>query len=535
MFMSYLNFLRIMTKNERIHFFKSGLKKSILIFFLLNCLSAQAKISQDIRKNIIEAVVQIFPYDNDYGLPELQSGSGTIISSDGYILTNFHVIGDNQTGKYYHHHKIYTVSADRTHLPPQFSYWAKFIAGDPENDLALIKIYEDIDGDLPESNFPAVEVGNANKLLPGDELTIVGYPSISGTTITFTAGLMSGWLGEDLTSGGKQWIKTDGKISYGNSGGAVLNDQGELIGIPTLYKIDDAQEQAYLRPTNLAWPIIGANVTSSKPEVTQAANDANLTSAKITTPTRLAEARVYGSKNYGEIVVGDIINSVIGAEHNKITFHTYTIKIPEGLNLLTIAVNGHGHDIDMSVQLGSEVNNYDQIDYIDTAVDNHPYYTYKNPPAGTIHVDVMNLLNEPIPYTLSVTEAPFHNAQDMQNAQPSGSYGYVGLGKQVKGIINPEKTIVYHTYFADIPQGLKSFIIVLSSQYDLDIALKFGEEITNYADKASGGDWDYRDISTNTETAINISQPQAGRWYIDVINTFNSNEDLFYTLQVLEP
>ncbi len=511
------------------------MQKFIFIFFLLNCFSAQTQISQDIRKNIIEAVVQIFPYNNDYGLPELQSGSGTIISPDGYILTNFHVIGDQQTGKYYHHHKVYTVSADKTHLPPQFSYWAKFIAGNPENDLALIKIYENTDGDLPESDFPAVEVGDADKLLPGDELTIVGYPSVSGTTITFTAGLMSGWLGEDLTSGGKQWIKTDGKITYGNSGGAVLNNQGELIGIPTLHKTDDDQEQAYLRPVNLAWPIIGANVASSKPEFTQAASEANLTISKITTPARRTETKAYGSNTYGEIAIGDTINNVIDSEQNKTTFHTYTIEVPEGLDLLTIAVNGHGRDIDMSVKSGSAVDNYHQIDYIDTTVGDHPYYTYEQPPAGTIYVDVMNLLTEPIAYTLSVSETPFHNAEDMQEAQPSGSYGYVGLGKQIEGIINPETSVVHHTYLADIPQGIKSFIVTLSSKHDLDIALKFGEEITNYADKASGGDWDYRDLSTNTKTRISISEPRAGRWYIDVINTFDSNEELLYTLQVLAP
>lgn len=526
---------------------KSILFLLILFFLVLNCLlSTQAQISRDIRENVIEAVVQIIPYNNNYGLLEGQSGSGTVISTDGYILTNFHVIGNYQTGEYYNYHKVYNVKANQTDLPPQFSYWAKFVAGDSKRDLALLKIYQDSEGKTTKDDFSALLVGNANELLPGDFLTIVGYPDISGTTITFTAGLMSGWLGEDFTAGGKNWIKTDGKITYGNSGGAALNDQGELIGIPTIlrkvhYEEKDITEQAYLRPINLAWPIIAINITNS--QFTQSVTEperaefdfSELIIAKTAIPNRIPEAKAYGSGAYGEITVGEKVTSVIDIGNEEATFHTYTIKVPQGLEKLTISVDGKGRDVDMAVQRGSKINNYEKADYLDTTEDSFPHYTYENPPTGIISVDVINLLELPIAYTLAVSKYSFHNAQNMQQAQPSGSYGYIAFNKDIKGIINPSKNLDYHSYLIDIPEGLKSFVVMLNSQHDLDIALKFGEKITNYADKLSGGDWDYRDLSSKTKTRIHIDKPQAGRWYIDVLNTFDSQEELLYTLQVSEP
>jgi S1-C subfamily serine protease len=141
------------------------------------------------------------------------------------------------------------------------------VASDPAHDLAVLKIVERADETpIPAGTvFPSVAVGDSNQMLPGDGIVIVGYPGISGSTVTFTSGTMSGWVGEDFETGGKQWIKTDAKIAHGNSGEAAFTVQGELIGVPTArrtvqYSELDVEEQAYVRPIGLAWALIGPNV-----------------------------------------------------------------------------------------------------------------------------------------------------------------------------------------------------------------------------------------------------------------------------------
>ncbi|UCH24298.1 MAG: trypsin-like peptidase domain-containing protein, partial [Trueperaceae bacterium] len=194
----------------------------ILITMLWLTNGAAQSISKEVRQDILKAVVQIIPFDNTSGEMAPWSGSGTIISPDGYILTNFHVIGDLDTRQHFEFHAILTTDPNFTDQPPVFSYWARYVASDPTHDLAILKIVEFADETpVPESlQFVSVTVGDSNELFPGDLITIVGYPGISGSTVTFTAGLMSGWLGEDFEAGGKQWIKTDAKIAHGNSGGA---------------------------------------------------------------------------------------------------------------------------------------------------------------------------------------------------------------------------------------------------------------------------------------------------------------------------
>lgn len=238
---------------------------AFLLFGILSLFTAQAQtLPKDVRAKILVAVVQVIPL-KDNGDPVGVSGSGTIISPKGYILTNFHVIGDTETRKFYKTHAIlFTNFPDQ---PPEYRNIAEVVATDATHDLAILRITKDNKGKAIASNaqFPAMPVGDSTDLIPGDPIYIVGYPGISGSTITFTAGLMSGWVGEDFESGGKQWIKTDGKIAHGNSGGAAFNADGELIGVPTAgrtqeYDPLDREQQAYVRPIGLAWAIIGPNV-----------------------------------------------------------------------------------------------------------------------------------------------------------------------------------------------------------------------------------------------------------------------------------
>lgn len=141
------------------------------------------------------------------------SGSGVIISSDGYIVTNNHVIEDGNT---------YEVT-----LNDHREFNAKLIATDPSTDIALLKID---DKDLPFLTF-----GNSDSLRVGEWVLAVGNPFNLESTVT--AGIVSAkGRSIDILEGEytiESFIQTDAAVNPGNSGGALVNTNGELVGINT--------------------------------------------------------------------------------------------------------------------------------------------------------------------------------------------------------------------------------------------------------------------------------------------------------------
>jgi hypothetical protein len=109
-----------------------------------------------------------------------------------------------------------------------------------------------------------------------------------------------------------------------------------------------------------------------------------------------------------------------------------------------------------------------------------------------------------------------------QVTAPSAEAGNVGAlaleGVAQGALAAVSGGVAYHTYWIDVPAGLASWTLTLDADIDLDIAVKFGSEITTYVEPAEGGDWDYRDIDTRNPTTVVIERPQAGRWYVDVFN-----------------
>lgn len=92
--------------------------------------------------------------------------------------------------------------------------------------------------------------------------------------------------------------------------------------------------------------------------------------------------------------------------------------------------------------------------------------------------------------------------------------------------------VAYHTFFVDVPSGATRLTITLDADADLDLAVKYGSEIQSYRDTSDGGDWDYRDIDTANPTVLVIELPQAGRWYIDVINAYQAGTQGTYRLTI---
>src|SRR5574344_1522436 len=135
------------------------------------------------------------------------SGSGVIISSDGYIVTNNHVVGD----------------ADEisVKLNDNREFKARIIGLDKTTDLALIKI---------EGNgVPAIPIGDSDKLKLGEWVLAVGNPF--NLTSTVTAGIVSAKSRSLHANDIESFIQTDAAINAGNSGGALVNANGELVGI----------------------------------------------------------------------------------------------------------------------------------------------------------------------------------------------------------------------------------------------------------------------------------------------------------------
>lgn len=135
------------------------------------------------------------------------SGSGVIISDDGYIVTNNHVVADADE---------LTVT-----LNDNKEYSARIIGTDKASDLALIKI----DG----KNLPAITIANSDDIKVGEWVLAVGNPF--NLTNTVTAGIVSAKARSLYQNGVESFIQTDAAINPGNSGGALVNTRGELIGI----------------------------------------------------------------------------------------------------------------------------------------------------------------------------------------------------------------------------------------------------------------------------------------------------------------
>lgn len=169
-------------------------------------------------------------------LVTLGTGSGTILSPDGLILTNCHVAAPELMGEpEYTPDALVIEMVDREDLPPVPTYIAKVLAADPTLDLAVIKISSTLDGADVEAkslNLPFVALGDSDQVQFGDPLYIFGFPGIGGETITYTGGNVSGFDAMEPI-GNRAWIKTDATIAGGNSGGLATNNRGEIIGIPT--------------------------------------------------------------------------------------------------------------------------------------------------------------------------------------------------------------------------------------------------------------------------------------------------------------
>ncbi len=185
-------------------------------------------------------------------------GSGSLLDSRGYVLTNFHVLGDIKTGKLYENDERIRIGLnwDNPALEPDTFYNCEIVKFNADYDLALLKPISLSNGDpLPaDLVFPTIPIGDSDTMRIGDPIAILGFPGLGGDTPTFTRGTVSGFLPDNSIDQELGWIKTDAEVNRGNSGGMAINVKGELIGIPTMAAVDTevTGKISEIRPINLA-------------------------------------------------------------------------------------------------------------------------------------------------------------------------------------------------------------------------------------------------------------------------------------------
>jgi serine protease Do len=205
-------------------------------------------------------------------------GSGVIVSPEGYILTNNHVV-DGATDV-------------RVTLSDKREFKASVVGKDPKTDVAVLKI----DG----SDLPQITIGDSSKVQVGDYALAIGNPFGVGQTVTM--GIVSatgrGGLGiEDY----EDFIQTDAPINPGNSGGALVNDRGELIGINTAILSHGSggnQGIGFAVPVNLAREVMDQILKNGK--VTRAYLGI------IPQDVTPAMAKAFGVKDHDGALVGDV-------------------------------------------------------------------------------------------------------------------------------------------------------------------------------------------------------------------------------------
>lgn len=188
------------------------------------------------RRTISNPMLEYFyGYKGGQSQEQVGTGSGVIISEDGYIVTNNHVIKG--------------ASEIEITLNNKKSYQAKLIGTDSKMDIALLKI--DAEEKLPYTVF-----ANSDSVKVGEWVLAVGNPY--NLTSTVTAGIVSAKARDLDTSGIQSFIQTDAAVNPGNSGGALVNTRGELIGINTMISSMTGSYVGYsfAVPSNIARKII---------------------------------------------------------------------------------------------------------------------------------------------------------------------------------------------------------------------------------------------------------------------------------------
>ncbi len=266
-------------------------------------------------------------------------GSGVIVSTDGYIVTNNHVIQNADSIRIRtNENKVYT---------------AKLIGADPNTDIAIVKV---------EGRFPAIAIGDSDKLRVGEWILAIGSPMSENLANTVTMGIVSakGRSNVGLVEM-EDFIQTDAAINPGNSGGALLNLDGELVGINTAIasRTGGFQGIGFAIPINMVRNIMKSIIETGKvvrPWVGIYPQDIDATMSRaLNLPTRdgilVAQVVEDGPAKKAGLQDGDVILEVDGRKvTNSSQFRAYVASQMPGKRI-TLKINRDGRTRDISITL----------------------------------------------------------------------------------------------------------------------------------------------------------------------------------------
>jgi putative serine protease PepD len=307
-----------------------------------NAPSAEPGTISDIAARVQPAVVQL----NVKGDQGQGTGSGFVISADGYVITNNHVAGvAGQSGT------IEVAFSDGTTAP------AKLVGANPGYDIAVVKV--------DKTGLPTVPLGSSAALKVGDSVIAVGSPL--GLTGTVTTGIVSA-LDRPVTAGEAgssetsfiDAIQTDAAINPGNSGGPLLNGNGEVIGVNSAIASTGAAGGGQPGSIGLGFAI---PIDTAK----RIANEI-MTTGKSSTPligvsldstytgegAQVGEVTPGGGAEAAGLQTGDVIVAVNGVKIADATELIVKVRAKAPGDTLTLSVQRNGQTQDIPVKLGSK-------------------------------------------------------------------------------------------------------------------------------------------------------------------------------------
>lgn len=276
-------------------------------------------------------------------------GSGVIISDDGYILTNNHVVNSSSSSSFYSLGEANKITVSLYNDDTE--YEAKVVGTDEQTDLAVIKIEKD--------GLTAAELGNSDSVQVGEFCMAIGNPL--GLGITVTDGIVSAVNREvtDSDNNSYEAIQTNAAINSGNSGGALVNSQGQVIGINTLKVSGEGVEGVgFAIPINSTKDITDQLIQYNKvkrPYIGIGGIDVTEELAKeynLTVGVYVKELQNFCAAEKAGVKVGDVI---IKADGQKITNMNELNEIKNKKKIgdkitLTVWRDGKTQDIDVTLQ-----------------------------------------------------------------------------------------------------------------------------------------------------------------------------------------